>query len=141
MTILGELQRLFDEAGPLVAVRESRFEGDPTFVTGYHLGFANLSATFLADGEFDTVKAVLAPAGSAGDVDVSSLVPWSRGVGLEVTWAWELTNHQRYVDGVRLQFGLGDNRVLVEFVVVGSQFHLFEPARRLAPPNQPLQRT
>lgn len=113
MTLLTELQRLCDEAGPLLAVRETRFEGSADFVTGYDFAFANLSARLLADGEFDTIRLVIAPGDVPTDsaaLDVSANAPWTRAIGLELVWAWALTNQQGYTDGLRFQFGLGQKR-------------------------------
>jgi len=143
MTVLTELQKLFDEAGPLLAVGETRFESSPAFVTAYDFAFANLSARLLADSEFDTIRLVVAPRGvpsNAGTLDVSTCAPWTRAIGLEVVWAWALTNQQGYTDGLRLQFGLGEKGVVVELVVSASRLETFIPTRVLAPSNKPLKR-
>jgi hypothetical protein len=58
---------------------------------------------------------------------------------LELGWAWALTNQQGYTDGIRSQFGTGENGVIVEFVVTAWRFETFMPTLTLAPSNKPLQ--
>jgi hypothetical protein len=122
------LRRLCDDAGPLLGVEYTLFDGDPDFVTAVGLRFGWLVGVFRVVGEDDTLTVnigSLVP--GPEEVIVTAGPPWSACAGLSVHWAWSLTNQQGYTDGVRLEFGEPDrvSRAVVEMVVVASAIKVY----------------
>jgi len=59
------------------------------------------------------------PANTIARPSLKSKEPWSRAIGTQVLWAWHLTNHQGYVDGLQLAFcepGVGKESVVVQMI-------------------------
>jgi hypothetical protein len=126
--MLDILAKIYDEGGPLVSVACTLFEGDPRFIIAIELRFQLLSAVFRAVADDDTLAMSLGPLVPGPDetlIEAHKSAPWSACVGLSIRWAWQLTNHQGYNDGVRLEFsGPGqESGTIVELVVVASAIH------------------
>ncbi|MGA2064899.1 MAG: DUF6334 family protein [Thermoguttaceae bacterium] len=125
------LARIRDDGGPLRALRYVLFDGSPTFVVGVILEFDTLTATILAEPNYDEILVRLTPYEPGPDERVvtgGSKSPWHGAFGLGVRWAWQMTNQQGYTDGLRFEFGDPDDSErsrTVELLVVASQIKLF----------------
>src|SRR4051812_40259125 len=105
--MLDTLAKIYDDSGPLVGVSYTLFEGNPQFITAVGLRFESLSVVFRVVADEDTLRVSvgpLAPEPNETQIDVSNSSPWSTCIGLDICWAWRLTNHEGYEDGVRLEF-------------------------------------
>src|SRR4051794_22950257 len=105
--MLDTLAKIYDDGGPLVTVSYTLFEGDPRFITAVGLRFESFSAVFRAVAHDDTLTLSLGPLVPGPDeilIEADNSEPWSACVGLSICWAWSLTNHHGYNDGVRLEF-------------------------------------
>ena len=128
--MLNELAEIYDDAGCLLGVRYSLFEGDPRFVTAVALQFENLCAVFRAVANADTVAVMIGPLEVEPDeilIDASNSAPWSTCIGLSICWAWQLTNQQGHVDGVRFEFNRTEesSNPVVELIVMASAMKMF----------------
>jgi uncharacterized protein DUF6334 len=132
--MLDILAEIYDNGGRLVRVRYALFDGGPRFVTAVELKFESRSAVFRAVADDDTL------AESLGElklepyetlVEVNDSEQWSNCIGCGVCWAWQLTNQQGYLDGVRLEFSEPGEvgRAVIELIVVASSIQLFTAAR------------
>jgi len=125
------IARIHDDAGPLRAVRYVLFEDSLTFIVGVILEFETLTATILAEPNYDEILVRLTPYENEPDekiVAVGTESPWLEMFGLSVLWVWEMTNQQGYTDGLRLEFGDPDDSEksrTVEMVVAASSIKLF----------------
>lgn len=128
--MLDVLAKINDHGGGLVGAAYTLFEGDTRFVTAVGLRFESACATFRAVADDDTLYASLEPLVPGPDetlIDMVNTAPWSGCSGLGVCWAWRLTNHQGYSDGVRLEFSDSGqvSRAVVEMVVAASAIQVF----------------
>jgi hypothetical protein len=128
--MLDALARIYDDAGRLLGVTYTLFEGGPRFVTSVALRFESLTAWFRAVPDDDTlaVEFVALPISDGESVvDVSAELPWADCLECGVSWAWRMTNQQGYTDGIRFEFGRPNEvvSVIVELVVVASAIRLF----------------
>jgi len=129
--MLDTLAKIYDDGGPLISVAYTLFEGDPRFITAVGLRFESASAIFRAVPEDDTLAATLGPLTTElGEtlVEAGGSAPWSACIGLNICWAWRLTNQQGYTDGVRLEFSEsgGASSAMVELVVSASAIQTFK---------------
>lgn len=137
------LTRIHDDAGPLRAVRYVQDENLPTFPVGVILEFEILSATILAEPNYDEILVRLTPyEPKSGEkvVAVGTEDPWLEMYGLSVLWTWRMTNQQGYTDGLRLEFGDPDDNHksrTVEMVVAASSIKLFAVGPTTADMPQP----
>ena len=132
MALVDDICTLTERAGPLVNVTEARFDGNPGFVTAYHLAFSNLKASIVADGEYDTVDVTMGSFledAESENVDVSDKPPWREVIGFELFGGWQLTNEHGYIDGVRLEFGTMESTTAFELIVEASQFSVYRLQR------------
>jgi hypothetical protein len=128
--MLDTLAKIYDDGGRLAGVTCALFGGDPRFVTAVGLRFVSASAVFRAVADDDTLSASLGPLIPTPDetlIEAGGFAPWSGCVGLSICWAWRLTNHQGYTDGVRLEFGERgqEPRAVVELIVAASAIRMF----------------
>lgn len=128
--MLDILANIYDEGGRLVGVTYTLFNGDPRFVTAVNLRFESVSAGFRAVADDDTLTVNLGdpiPEKEETVIEKGNSPPWSDCLGMEICWAWRMTNHQGYSDGVRLEFGEpGEvSRAVVELLVFASAIHVF----------------
>lgn len=130
MSNIDVLREVFDDGGRLKQVWEARFEGSADFITEMKFCFENCTLIVSADGEYDTV--VLRKGGFSDDKDsekinVSAILPWSKALDHGMCWGWELTNHQGYTDGIRVEFANPDTNasVEIELIVAASALHLY----------------
>jgi hypothetical protein len=128
--MLDELAEIYDEGGCLLGVKYSLFEGDPRNITAVALQFEKLSAVFRAVAADDSVAVMIGPLEPEPHeilIDASSSAPWSTCIGLNISWAWQLTNQQGYDDGVRLEFSsTGESSdPVVELIVMASAIKMF----------------
>src|SRR4051794_28717456 len=108
--MLDVLARLFDDAGRLSGVTHTRFD-NARLIVAVGLRFESLEAEFRANPEDDTLVVSLGPGVLGPDesrFEAGDAQPWKRCLGLRLRWAWKLTNHQGYPDGVRLEFSQPD---------------------------------
>jgi len=138
--MLDILAKIYDDGGRLVGVRYALFEGDPKFVTGVELRFESVSAVFRAVADDDTLAVSLGTLKPEPDetlVDAGNSAPWAECLGLDICWAWQLTNRQGYADGSRLQFSMPgeESRAIVEFIVEASAIYIFVAALAARPNN------
>ena len=130
--MLDTLAKIYDDGGSLVGVSYTltKGEGDIRFISAVGLRLESLSAVFRAVANNDTLLVSLGQLVAEPDetlVDVSNSSPWSECIGLDICWAWRLTNHEGYDDGVRLDFtepGL-ESTAIVELVMVASSIDVF----------------
>jgi len=128
--MLRSLARIYDDGGSLLRVEYALFEGDPKFVTAVALHFESVSPVFRAISDDDTLVVTLSPLDLEAReiaIDVSQGMPWSLCRDHKIRWAWQLTNHQGYTDGVRLEFGKPTerSRAVVELIVAASAIQMF----------------
>jgi hypothetical protein len=128
--MVGALARIFDDAGRLFGVTHTLYGGDPRFITAVGLRFEFLTAWFRAVPEDDALAVSLGESVVSADEvveNVSAAPPWDGCIDRSLSWAWELTNQQGYVDGARFEFGRPNEAasVIVELVVVASAIRLF----------------
>src|SRR5689334_22529702 len=128
--MLNELAAIHGKGGSLLGVKYCLFERDPSFVTAVGLQFEKLSAVFRAVADNDTVAVNIGPLQDENGetlIDAGSSEPWSTCIGRNLRWAWQLTNQQGYVDGVRLEFrGAGESsNPVVELIVIASAMKMF----------------
>jgi hypothetical protein len=132
--MLDELARIFDEGGRLANVAYALFRGDRKFVTTIALVFEHLTAVFRVNPDDDTLVVTLGSMIAESDetiADASVLLPWSKCVGRNVSWAWQFTNHQGYKDGVRLEFNADTVQgPIIELIAIGSGIQVFEAVRQ-----------
>lgn len=125
--MIESLQRIFDEAKRLIGVDLARFEGDRQFITAICSRFELLTAVCRAIPETDglemTISSLLLDE-EEEIVSASELRPWADLIGGNVSCAWQLTNHQGYVDGVRFEFRKADARQIVEIIVAAAAIHI-----------------
>jgi hypothetical protein len=125
------LARIHYDGGALRTARYVLFDGSPTFVVGVILEFETLTATILAEPNYDEILVELTAYKPESDqrlVTAGTESPWHAVYGLPVLWAWEMTNQQGYTDGVRLEFGDpkdSDKSRTVELVVAASSLKFF----------------
>jgi hypothetical protein len=123
------LYRLSDHDGVLQSVFEYRFEQDSGFVTRIDFVLGDLTAIFVANGDYDTLEVHLDEYVADADckkIEVSKSSRWSDFLGKGFFWMWELTNSQGYVDGVRIEFGSIEASKTIELVVYASALKVFE---------------
>ena len=122
--MLETLAQIHDVGGDLENITCTLFEGRQEFVTAIGLRFESISVVFRANPDDDTLVASidsLTPAANETLVDITHSSLWGTCVGANACWLWWLTNHQGYVDGVRLEFGADDqSNTIVELLVVAS---------------------
>ncbi len=124
------LRGLSDKAERLVSVELALFDGNERFITAVCLKFELLTAVFKANDNDDTLELVFGGYDLKVNevfVSVDGRQPWIDLIGGKVSWGWELTNHQGYLDGVRLEFRESDTiqtRGIVEMIVAGSAIHI-----------------
>jgi hypothetical protein len=128
--MLSELAKIYDDGGSLLDVKYALFGGDSKSLTAVGLRFENVSASFRAVPEDDTLAATIGGLNlEVGEtlIDASGSSLWSGYLGLNLGWAWQLTNHQRYLDGVRFEFSKPgeSSRGVVELIVVASIIQVF----------------
>ena len=128
--MLDTLAKIYDDGGRLVGVTHALFEGGPRFVTAIGLRFESSSAVFRAVAHDDTLAASLGPLIPTPDdmlIEAGGSAPWSGCVGLSICWGWQMTNHQGYADGVRLEFGERgqEPRAVVELIVAASAIQMY----------------
>ena len=53
------------------------------------------------------------------------MAAWAPAYGRPLLWAWTLTNHQGYLDGVRFDFRetVSESAVIFEVIVAASMLH------------------
>ncbi len=128
MSILDVLYRVCDRGGILGSIWESRFDGDPKFVTGYCLSFSELDVSIWAESESDTVGMAFGAPPSDPDVswfDMTLEDPWKQVVGQQLYSGWQLQNQSGYVDGVRFAFGPIGELIEFELIVAASMFEIY----------------
>lgn len=127
--MLNTLATLFDSGRALFSVRYLLFEGDPEFITAVELSFESIKAVFRAEPDFDTLAANIGSLETAPDetiFDASHLQPWHRFMGLQFSFAWQMTNQQGYTDGVRFDFdGQTGQPSIIEMVVYASAIRIY----------------
>jgi hypothetical protein len=128
--MLDILAKIYDDAGRLVGVSQTLFEGDSRFVTAVGLRFEFLSAIFRAVPDDDTLAVSLeslVPEPNETLIDASQSAPWPACVGFSICWAWRLTNQQGYSDAVRFEFSERgkESRAVVELIVAASAIQTF----------------
>jgi hypothetical protein len=129
MSNIDVLREVFDKGGRLKQVWEARFEGSADFITEMKFCFENAALIVSADSEHDTIVLWIGDFSDDDDVekiDVSEMPPWTKALDLEMLWGWELTNHQGYSDGIRIEFADLDAGASVEIdlIVAASMLHL-----------------
>ena len=132
--MLDTLKKICDDGGRLLGVSQALFEGNPRFITAIALRFEHLSAVFRAVSDDDTLVVrlelfVTEPGETI--IVIEDGAPWSVCLGFGICWAWRLTNHQGYTDGVRLEFSDPGKLppVVIELIVVASAIEVFLVAR------------
>jgi hypothetical protein len=124
------LWKINQEAGKLIDVEYVLFGGDPNFRITVILKFEALTAYFIAESDYDTIKVAFdCPTHEPEHqiVTKSKEFPWQTACGRSVCWAWSMANQQGYADGVRLEFSNPDKKdsVFIEMVVAASSIELF----------------
>jgi hypothetical protein len=129
--MLDTLAKIYDDGGPLVGVDYTLFEGDPQFITAVGMRFESLSAVFRAVADDDTLTVSLGPLVPRSDerlLEANNSTPWASCLGLGIGWAWRLTNHEGYDDGVRLELDKpneASSTIIIELIVVASAIYIF----------------
>ena len=124
MTQLEALQRVAETGGHLRGVTAHDFEGDPRLTAHIVLEFEATRLFLSAAEEDDSILLSTEPPPMAGCVPRAAAT-WTPALGRSVLWAWTLTNHRGYVDGVRLEFRntVSDSGLIVEVLVAASMLH------------------
>lgn len=86
----------------------------------YEFTFQNGQLTITANASDDTIDIIFGPANAPERVELSQTKPWSRAIGTGLLWAWVLTNHQGYRDGVQLEFGTRSGFLTVHLMCEAS---------------------
>jgi hypothetical protein len=123
VSVLEALQHTVDSGGRLQRVVAYHFEGDLSFVTHLALEFELGRLVLSAGEEFDEI---LASTDLPSTPDNARETPaWTPACGRPLLWAWTLTNHQGYVDGVRFDFRdtVSQSAVIFEVIVVASTLY------------------
>lgn len=118
-------QACFD-GGRLRGVREELLALDSPLVAVIELQFEALTINISAVTEDDTVLIALGPL--AETTLTAGGVFWPHCIGKPLQWAWLMTNHQGYADGVRLEFNDPDERASVhmDLIVSASSIHSYQ---------------
>lgn len=117
--------------GALRSARLALFDGHSDFITALELTFDSLVVTFRAIADDDTIRVEFGSIRPDEDEVLTSdlgNLPLTMCIGSTVSWAWQLTDHRGYDDGVRLEFRHGPTReyLVVEMIVLGSQLDFYD---------------
>lgn len=126
--MLESLAKICNDYGQLIGVKYELFEGVPNQISAILMQFEAATVTFRAVSDDDTLEISLSPFVPEQEgilADMSILTPWEYLIGSGVFWAWQLTNQQGYVDGIRLEFGKPNSNTIIEFIVVASTIKVF----------------
>jgi hypothetical protein len=130
--MLESLAKICNDYGQLVGVKYALLEGVSHQISAILMQFEAATATFRVISDDDTIEIYLnskLPNSEEILVDMSTATPWEYLIGSGIFWAWQLTNQQGYVDGIRLEFGKPNSTTIIEFIVVASTIKVF----RIAP--------
>lgn len=114
------------DAGRLTGVREALLVEESSLVSAVELVFEQLTITVAAEPDYDKVAVSVSSLSSDEAISTSPQAFWAMCIGKRVKWAWLLTNHQGYSDGLRLEFKNTDEKeaVVVELIAMASSFEL-----------------
>ena len=124
MTPIEVLQSVVDSAGRLRRAVAHHYGGDPDFVSHVVLEFESGRLVLSANDQDDSIQlsTELPP---APDCTPCKALSWAPGYGRSLLWAWTLTNHQGYLDGVRFDFRdtVSQSPFIIEVVVEALTLH------------------
>lgn len=135
-----EIVRAVIDAGmPLTSVEYCMDVDLPAAPVAIRWTFESRSFVVAANGFDDTVVVSEQVPGEYAELRFSEVdraaSPWHDALGAKLKWAWLLTNHQGYSDGVQLQFeGLDDGPArCCQLLAMASTLQIRVVAERAAP--------
>jgi hypothetical protein len=103
------LRRVVDGFGNLVTVSGARSEpvaaDRPARFEQYTFQFERGTLTVAAVGADDSIRLVEEQTSLEYVERLSESAPWAGAIGHGVLFAWQLTNHAGFADGVQIEFG------------------------------------
>jgi hypothetical protein len=117
---MSDLLKVIDDGEVLTEVIPLSHVDLPGELAAIWLYFSPTVLCIQVDPQDDSLKLVQSP--PAGMTTLESLTtkePWKRAIRKQVLWAWRLTNHQGYVDGIQLAFcepGTGRESVVIQLI-------------------------
>jgi hypothetical protein len=100
----------------------------PTAILMYFSKIVIIVKVVEEDDSVELISIDLDLANEIDSIDVSSDPLWKDIIGVNLRWAWFLTNQQGYTDGIQFEWGdpSSEKSILVQAIAAASCFRLYK---------------